>query len=926
MKKQPVPNNLLRQARIARGWTQSDVAEQVGAADSQTVHSWEKGKRFPSRIFRQRLCKIFEKSPQELGLLPIEAERPAEAPALALVRIAPFSPTVAPSTAPEAETTITMDGGRRFLFHQGTDVNRQRMLNRVRSTWIEGVFQESLHQAILIALGLQELPEALANPWRFEVQETNLPNRVLPPGTRIIQVYDEAQGELLILGEPGAGKTTLLLELTGYLLARAEDNISYPLPVVFNLSSWATKSQTLEEWLVEELHTKYRVPRRVGREWLYTDQLTLLLDGLDEMRESDRSACVKAIDEYQKAHPLVSIVVCCRKADYFALETHVSLQRAVLIQELTTEQIYQYLSIAGEQLALMKQELDADSDLLEMVKTPLMLSIVALVYQGKPQKTLSLSGSLDKRRRQILKVYIQRMLVRRSVDSRYRSSEVIQWLSWLAGAMQRRGLTELYVERMQPDLLPDEKAQQRYRGHIIRFVYCFDIGVVAALFAWLRGGKAMSGALDGVGAGILGQLGAGHSNAILGWMAPGFGGGVEGGGSLGVLIALVFTLLIVIISAASFPPVSWESGWRGLQKGLSSGVKTLVILGLASVLIFSLAGGIGHGLKYGLGAGLFCGLLTGLLSGLQAGLTPVPPVDQHTQPRRTPVQRLGDGLAIGLAAGVSFAIVDVMLHITWQSVLIYASIMGLFFSVGFGLFGASDLIPDLGTQIKPAEIVSWSWVNVGRTFWGNLVKGVLIGLIVMVCVGLVIGMSSGLFYGIAYGIKYGLIYGLIIGLIAITAVLLAGVLNSGWSSDILDAQQIFRPNEGIRRSAFNAIVAAFLFGLVGSLISAVTSAFAFGVIGELSNWFALSTGFAIFFGLLFALHFLTIHGGIACLEHYLLRWYFQRAGYMPWNSIDFLDYASERVLLRKVGGGYMFAHRLLLDHFASLNVSDEDAP
>jgi hypothetical protein len=37
---------------------------------------------------------------------------------------------------------------------------------------------------------------------------------------------------------------------------------------------------------------------------------------------------------------------------------------------------------------------------------------------------------------------------------------------------------------------------------------------------------------------------------------------------------------------------------------------------------------------------------------------------------------------------------------------------------------------------------------------------------------------------------------------------------------------------------------------------------------------------------------------------------------MPWGLVRFLDYAAERVLLRKVGGGYIFVHRLLLEYFA----------
>src|SRR5689334_203677 len=39
---------------------------------------------------------------------------------------------------------------------------------------------------------------------------------------------------------------------------------------------------------------------------------------------------------------------------------------------------------------------------------------------------------------------------------------------------------------------------------------------------------------------------------------------------------------------------------------------------------------------------------------------------------------------------------------------------------------------------------------------------------------------------------------------------------------------------------------------------------------------------------------------------------------MPWNYPRFLDYAAEQILLRKVGGGYIFIHRFLLEYFANL--------
>ena len=62
-------------------------------------------------------------------------------------------------------------------------------------------------------------------------------------------------------------------------------------------------------------------------------------------------------------------------------------------------------------------------------------------------------------------------------------------------------------------------------------------------------------------------------------------------------------------------------------------------------------------------------------------------------------------------------------------------------------------------------------------------------------------------------------------------------------------------------------------------------------------------------------------GGFAAIQHLLLRLLLWRAGSIPWDYPRFLDYAASRILLRKVGGGYIFVHRLLLEYFASLNTA-----
>jgi hypothetical protein len=40
------------------------------------------------------------------------------------------------------------------------------------------------------------------------------------------------------------------------------------------------------------------------------------------------------------------------------------------------------------------------------------------------------------------------------------------------------------------------------------------------------------------------------------------------------------------------------------------------------------------------------------------------------------------------------------------------------------------------------------------------------------------------------------------------------------------------------------------------------------------------------------------------------------ASAVPWDHVRFLEYATDRVFLRRVGGGYAFVHRPLQEHFA----------
>ncbi len=715
--------------------------------------------------------------------------------------------------------------------------NRTRLLERVRSFWITGVLEQSLHGAALLALGLQEQPNAVANPWRLIMQEAERTSILLPAGTRITDVYDEAQGELLILGEPGAGKTTLLLELTRDLLSRAEQEQTYPIPVVFNLSSWMRKRQSLAAWLVEELETKYLVPRMVGSEWINADQVLPLLDGLDEVDAGSRAVCMQAINEYHRAHNLVPLVVCCRMNEYLSQESQLTLSRAVTIQPLTTEQINEYFARIGERVAALRMVFQDDPILQELATTPLMLTVLIMVYQDSSVEEIRGEGSAEVRRQQIFATYAQRMLGRRSAKSRISPQQTIYWLGYLAQQMKRQSQMVFYIERMQPTWLTKRWQRQLYYGLIA--------GPVCGLFVGLA--------------------------------------------SLGTILSFPLTVLITALIVG--PLLGWLSEpevaeknpqtWGRIRQSIATSLEKRVVVG-----------------------GVF-GAFIGFCSMLYLFVG-----DFDNWP-------LGSRIVGALAGGLPF---------------------------GMCLGVCAGLAIRLERKIEPLEAPSWSWTGIPR----DVIRWSLIG------VGLVVGLTLALPFMVSshdVWLGYFLAFGLANTFSFILVVMLVSGVTRGLSKRIT-AQHIVTPNQGTWRSArYGVIMAIVIGGIAGVFASAVdfiayfwlprflgivVISRPFGIDLEAVSIMSHLLGFApstvqqfwmlhaLFWGLVdAAIPALAVGlscGGAAYVQHFVLRFLLWVARAVPFNYARFLDYAAERIFLRKVGGGYIFVHRLLLEYFADVEI------
>jgi hypothetical protein len=218
-------------------------------------------------------------------------------------------------------------------------------------------------------------------------------------------------------------------------------------------------------------------------------------------------------------------------------------------------------------------------------------------------------------------------------------------------------------------------------------------------------------------------------------------------------------------------------------------------------------------------------------------------------------------------------------------------------------------------MVQPVDQLLWSWSNLRMKLFSkqHIRSSVVVGLAFELSAVLIDVLNFVLRTGLTFKLVYletGLIGGLIGGVVFGLGYWLLLGLGQGVSCTTIEDQRRVVPNQGIRSSAYNCLV----LGFVSTFIVGLTAFLNKSLINSLAA--ALSAGLlaGLFAGLVAGL----LNGGLACLRHYVLRFLLWRAGSMPWSYPRFLDSAAERILLRKVGGGYIFVHRLLLEYFASL--------
>ncbi|MHC5771644.1 MAG: NACHT domain-containing protein [Nostoc sp.] len=501
--------------------------------------------------------------------------------------------------------------------------------------------RQSLHNAVLINLGKESQPQQVKRPWDAEIKIGLKPAVPLPETTTIVEVFDspDIAGKLLILGAPGSGKTTTQLELAQVLVNRAEEQFNYPIPVLFNLSSWKDNRQPITDWLVAELKSKYGVSKKLGQEWADNYQLLPLLDGLNELEPQRQELCVQAINQFLagETRPLY-LVVCSRSEEYRNYITQLQLNSAIYLEPLTNNQICDYLtSINSIQLW---STISSDLDLLELVKIPLLLSITVLALQKLSFEEWQHLNSTADEIQYLLDAYIGRMLARDLNSRAYLNNKTPNarktqmWLVWLAGQMQREYKTEFLIEEIQPSWLKNQASKILYKV-LLSLIIGISIGIIFKLL---------------------------YQRSIIGII-------------VGIILGITYWLpsqKVVIIKTISLS----ELNKRKLLIGLAVGIGVVIFPSSLSWILLQRH----QGQIYIIIIGIMFPLLTGLLLG-----QPDKIIEKNIIPNQDIWQSVHNAFLSAFIIGTPIGLFVAIIHIPTEG-----GISGITFGLIFGLVAGGD--------------------------------------------------------------------------------------------------------------------------------------------------------------------------------------------------------------------------------------------
>ncbi|MBO0802997.1 MAG: NACHT domain-containing protein [Nocardiopsaceae bacterium] len=526
---------------------------------------------------------------------------------------------------------------------------------KMRNDCVYDVLRPSLENFLKEEPTLAEQPDAVSGLSNSNQPQEWGESSPLPEKTLIGLFDGRAYRRLLVLGEPGAGKSTALLRLAKSLLDRGDSNPDAPVPVVLQLSAWDGAKDALR-WIADQVSSRYRVPADEVEPWLTDGRLVLLLDGLDEITDvAQQRNCVAALSALRKEKP-AGMVVCCRTKDYRRIGERLEFGLAVIVRDLTQDQLVRYLA-RDSTLAPLRRAVSDNPELAKLLDTPLMLSMaIRTCPDGIPGKDI-LTGNHGERLDRLWDRHVTAMLIRRrdpypEFPSKRRhlpERAAYQHLVRLAYLMKHWGLVEFYPDWFGSRWLPDRRSLEPVRAGRVRRL--------GTLLGWQRASTlcvSLTFALViavplGLAYGFTGDSGGTTASRLIYGLVYGITGGLIGGSCYGLSEGLASVRKLGGKWRRFGPAARYALGGFscGLTYGLAWKTAATGLFGQPHLLVTE---GLPQALVSGLIDGVFCGLAVRLIGGVSAA-------ENSRAIWRWSWRDAGYGMLGGLCSGIVYGLV-----------------------------------------------------------------------------------------------------------------------------------------------------------------------------------------------------------------------------------------------------------------------------
>jgi len=246
--------------------------------------------------------------------------------------------------------------------------------------------------------GLIEKHNQLKIPFRpnrpLSLRDIFVPLKVT--GTNDSELIDAYQAiatnrRLMVTGAPGSGKSLLLRHIAlRYALEDLPEIPEQPIPVLLELHRLSNSDKSLQDWFVDAL-ARDDFPRaeKFVDHSLESNNLLLLLDGLDEVTSGQRYRIVQQIKDLLDKHPKCRAIITCRIAVYRG-EFNDVVDKTLEIVDFSDQQIQQFLTSwekemqEGKSVEQLMQTLHDRPKIMAIARNPLILTIIAYLYTDTP--------------------------------------------------------------------------------------------------------------------------------------------------------------------------------------------------------------------------------------------------------------------------------------------------------------------------------------------------------------------------------------------------------------------------------------------------------------------------------------------------------------------------------------------------------------